>query len=191
MLKARTLGTIVALGALAALPACSMFGGGGSSSQYGQSSYASPASQTASAPQPGTTTTTQAAITPHMIRDVQGNLKQANLYQGRLDGVWGPMTQNGLRQWQQQHNMNATGQLDMATLQAMNITADNNQQAGQQNGTSQPNYSTAGNHANGSNYTNNNTTNAPQATQPNATQPANAANGTGGTGNNGAAQSGH
>lgn len=194
MLKARTLGTFVAIGALAALPACSMFGGGSSSGQYQQSSYNrgaynSGSSQTAAAeaPQPGTTTTREAAITPHMIREVQHRLKEANLYSGRIDGVWGPMTQNGLREWQQKHNVNSTGQLDMATLQAMNIsTGNDNQQYGQSNGNepnadqngqnaantaNAPNYSTAGNHPSGnSNYTSN-MNNMPQNNQPNATQP--------------------
>ena len=147
MLKARTLGSVIALGALAALPACSMFGGGGSSgssgSQYRQSSNSGSAYNTASnqqAPEPGATVTGQAAITPDMIRNVQTRLKQDNDYRGSVDGVWGPMTERGVRQWQQSHNVSASGQLDMATLQAMNITTDNSQN----NAAAQPNYSTAG-----------------------------------------------
>ena len=212
MLKVRTLGTMLALGALTALPACSMFGSGeGGSSQYRQSSYntgaynAGPSQRAAMQPaQPGTNVTQQAAITPHMIRAVQHKLRNDHLYSARVDGVWGPMTERGVREWQQQHNVNATGQLDMSTLQAMNISTGNTEQYGQSNGTrtnpgqnaaNQPNYSTAGNRANGSNYSNNmpNTGNmnnaSPNQTNP-TTQPANTANGNGGAGNSGNAQSG-
>ena len=91
MLKARTLGTVLCLGALTALPAFSTLGGNnGSTGQYRESSSSSTSNtaSTAQAPQPGTNVTGQAAISPDMIRDVQGRLKQANLYQGKVDGVW-------------------------------------------------------------------------------------------------------
>jgi peptidoglycan hydrolase-like protein with peptidoglycan-binding domain len=38
-----------------------------------------------------------------------------------VDGVWGPATQAGVRSYQQQHNLNATGRLDQDTLSAMNL----------------------------------------------------------------------
>ncbi len=45
-----------------------------------------------------------------------------------MDGVWGPGTQAAVRTYQQQHNMNATGQLDQDTLAAMNLGAAPNAQ---------------------------------------------------------------
>src|SRR6185312_1617994 len=155
MPKARTIGTMLCLGALTALPACSMFGDSGSSSggQYRQSSYGG-GYNTASAvpmPPPGTSVTGQAAITPEMIRDVQGRLQQANLYPGRVDGVWGPMTERGVHDWQQSHGMSPSGQLDMATLQSMNVATYSNQY-GQASGTTQPDYSTAGTQPTGGSY---------------------------------------
>lgn len=223
MLKPRTVGTMLCLGALAALPACStlggMFGGNeGGSSQYRQSSYNRPAYDSSSygspqsamqqTPQPGTTVTREAAITPRMIRSVQRRLKHGNLYAGRIDGVWGPMTQRGVREWQRRHNQNATGQLDVATLQAMNIGSGSNTQYGADNGpnratgmypangSTQPNYSTAGSHRyqNGSSYSSNNPNdnmmNTSQGSQPNTNPPNNGMNGNA-SGSGGTGQPGH
>lgn len=201
MLRARTVGTMLCLGALVALPACSMFGGGDSGSgQYHQSSYpayGNTSAQTAGVQQtaqPGTNVTREAAITPHMIRAVQRKLKEANLYSGRVDGVWGPMTQRGVQEWQHQHNQNATGQLDMATMQAMDVESGNSPQYGQGNGTNQPNYSTADHQQTGNSYSsavpNNNMTPTPQTHQPTSNSSDNSANGPGaGSGNSG--QPGH
>ena len=80
-----------------------------------------------------------------MIRNVQQALQQDGTYRGRVDGVWGPGTQAAVRTYQQQHHMNATGQLDQDTLAAMNLgTAPNNaqQQPGSQRygSNSAPNY---------------------------------------------------
>ena len=162
MIKARDLGAIVCLGALAVLPGCSMFGGGHSSSVGGGGAYnqsynsggAYNTASTAPTPPPSSSGSEQSVMTPETIRDVQTTLQQNHLYSGRIDGVWGPMTERGVRRWQQNHNMNATGELDMATLQSMNIGAGNNQhgnngqstngqngngQYGQNNGTYQAN----------------------------------------------------
>ena len=152
MLKARTVGTMLCVGALAALPACStlggMFGGneGGGQHQsaynrpaYSNSGYGSSQSAMQQTAQPGTSVTREAAVTPRTIRAVQRKLKHENLDSARVDGVWGPKTEHGLREWQERHNENATGQLDVQTLQAMNIGPGNNQQYGESNGSNQPN----------------------------------------------------
>ena len=141
MLRTRNIGAALALGALVALPACSMFGGdqqsgsgsryssargssyGNSNSSYAQTAYGNP---TQSAPPPGASVTGEAAITPDLIRDVQSKLAQNGDYKGRPDAVWGPRTEAGVKRWQQQHNLSTTGQLDVATLQSMDL---NNNQA--------------------------------------------------------------
>jgi peptidoglycan hydrolase-like protein with peptidoglycan-binding domain len=193
-MKTRNLGAMLALGALTALPACSMFGGGSSnsgSSQYSQSTTAAPpASYGANIASNATGTSgTVAPVSPDMIRKVQETLRHNNDYAGHVDGVWGPMTENGVRTWQQAHNLNTSGEIDMATLQSMNISGDNqadNTAATQPTGN--PNYSTNPNHPTGNNYSNNNqvppNTPAPvnQGANPNNT--AAAPNNTqGGTGN--------
>jgi peptidoglycan hydrolase-like protein with peptidoglycan-binding domain len=66
-------------------------------------------------------------MSPDMIRKVQQNLKQTGLYKSRVDGVRGPQTEAALRDFQQQHNINASGQLDEQTLDAMNIGNNTNQ----------------------------------------------------------------
>lgn len=177
MMKARNLSALLALGALTALPACSMFGEDShGSSQYSQStapaSYGTPATASAATATSGTV----APVSAGMIRKVQTALQQNNDYRGHVDGVWGPMTESGVRKWQQAHNLTTTGEIDMATLQSMNISSDNqaNAQSGQTNDNSnaanQPNanqpsgnppngnqnYNTGGNnHPNGSTYSNN------------------------------------
>jgi peptidoglycan hydrolase-like protein with peptidoglycan-binding domain len=73
-------------------------------------------------------------LSPNMIRQVQQNLTQAGLYKGRADGVWGPQTEAAVRDYQQQHNLNATGQLDQPTLSAMNLGTNTNQSYNQNSG---------------------------------------------------------
>jgi peptidoglycan hydrolase-like protein with peptidoglycan-binding domain len=191
MMKTRNIGAMLALGALAALPACSMFGGG--SSQSSESSAATPPSTYATAPAsygtPGTQTGTSgtvAPVSPAMIRSVQTTLKQNGDYRGGVDGIWGPMTESGVRTWQQAHNLNANGEIDSATLQSMNIPAGS--QASNQPGqtgnsaatqpTGNPNYSTNPNQPTGSSYSNN----GGQTAAP--TSPAPTSQGTTSTGNN-------
>jgi peptidoglycan hydrolase-like protein with peptidoglycan-binding domain len=120
MMKVRNLAALLTV---AALPACSMFGG-----DKDRSSRAAAPTQTAAVTpaQPAPPPATQAPLTADTIRSVQQTLKQQNLYRGRVDGVWGPATEAAVRSYQQQHNLNASGQLDPQTLGAMNLTASNN-----------------------------------------------------------------
>lgn len=146
MIKIRKVAALLALSGVAVLPACSMFGGGDSSrssrARYSSQGYAAA---------PNYNTTSQMApaaqapeLTPDMIRNVQQALQQDGTYRGRVDGVWGPGTQTAVRTYQQQHNMNATGQLDQDTLAAMNLGAapNNAQQPSSQRygNNSAPNY---------------------------------------------------
>jgi len=130
MMHFRNLAALLALSSVAALPACSMFGGGddsGRSSRASGSSYSSQSYATApnysTQPQQSMAST---EMTPDMIRSVQQTLAQEGMYRGRVDGMWGPATQAGVRSYQQQHNMNATGQLDQDTLAAMNLGGSQN-----------------------------------------------------------------
>ncbi len=134
MIKVRNLGAILALSGLAALPACSMFGGGGNHREA-SSSYSSPStassqpsssSVSASAPAPQS-----AELTPDTIKQVQQTLQQQNLYRGSVDGVWGPRTEAAVREYQQQHNMDVTGKLDQQTMAGLNLV-------GSQQGNAQP-----------------------------------------------------
>ena len=179
MMKPRNLSALLALGALTALPACSMFGEDShGSSQYSQSTAATPPASYGTPGQAVIDSTASAAtgtsgtvapVSAGMIRKVQTALKQNNDYSGRVDGVWGPMTERGVRTWQQAHSLNTSGEIDMATLQSMNISAsnqatnepgqtnDNNNAAAAAQPNGNQNYNTgANNHTTGSTYSNNN-----------------------------------
>jgi peptidoglycan hydrolase-like protein with peptidoglycan-binding domain len=116
MTRTRHVATLVALCGVAALPACSMFGGN-NRSQATRSSYPSQ-SYTAAQPSPD--------LSQDMIQKVQGRLQQEGVYRGNTDGVWGPATESAVRSYQQRHNLNATGKLDSDTLAALNLGPNQN-----------------------------------------------------------------
>ena len=124
MIKVRDFAAIMALGALAALPGCSMFGGG-NESQPAATAAAAPAPAPAPAPVPAPPAGSSAEenqASHATVRQVQQVLTQKHMYSGRPDGIWGPRTRRGLIAFQHANNLNASGDLDDATLQAMNIT---------------------------------------------------------------------
>jgi peptidoglycan hydrolase-like protein with peptidoglycan-binding domain len=101
----------IAIGLLAGLGACSNMMGGGSSS--GSSSHAAAA--------------TAPPVAPEMVRQVQSKLRDGGYYkQGPIDGVWGPATEASVRSFQHDHSLTPNGQLDVPTLQALNVTDTNN-----------------------------------------------------------------
>ena len=127
-MKASNLATLLALSSVAILPACSMFGSSSrqpAASATTSRSYAATPNYNTSAQSPSGWQNGQ--LSPDMIRQVQQNLSQAGDYKGRADGVWGPQTEAAVRDYQQQHNLNATGQLDQPTLSAMNLGTNTNQ----------------------------------------------------------------
>ena len=107
MIRARNVSLLAAIGAIALLPACSDMMGGRSSSA--SSAAAAPA------PQP---------VANAMVKQVQDRLQHDGYYkQGAVDGVWGSGTMNAVQAFQRDHSLAATGQLDVPTLQALNINA--------------------------------------------------------------------
>ncbi len=169
MTRIRNFGAILALSGLAALPACSMFGGGdndrqarsnsGYSSQSNQSASAQPNYSSSSASTVSQQTTELSPLSPDMIKEVQQRLQQEGLYHGAIDGVWGPRTEAALRSYQQQHNLNATGRIDQQTLTAMNLVGSG-QSSQQGNAQQQPSNQQYSNY-NPPPNNNNNTANQP------------------------------
>jgi peptidoglycan hydrolase-like protein with peptidoglycan-binding domain len=159
MTKVRNVAALLTLCGVAALPACSMFGGN-QASRSGYPSYAS-TQRTYVSPQ-------SPELSPDMIQQVQGRLQQQGLYHGSVDGVWGAGTESAVRGYQQQHNINATGKLDSDTLASLNLGTSQN------SGNSQP-----ADQRYGSNYNPPPNTNAPNNNapvnnpQPDTTNPAN------------------
>jgi peptidoglycan hydrolase-like protein with peptidoglycan-binding domain len=99
MTKFHAAAMLLAVGSLAALPACSTMPG-----------HTSVAAARASNPE----------LSPTMVREVQTTLQQQGFYTGNIDGIWGPGTQGATLNFQRSHALRATGQLDSATLAALN-----------------------------------------------------------------------
>ena len=120
MIKVRNIATLVAIGALAGLTGCSALGMGGSSAPQ---AAAAPPAAPPPAPAPAPAPTPGSELSHQTVRQIQTALKQNGDYRGRVDGVWGPMTQNGVSQFQQKNGMQATGSLDEQTLQALHVSS--------------------------------------------------------------------
>ena len=53
--------------------------------------------------------------------EMQRSLAARNLYQGKIDGVWGPKTESALRNFQTQNGLEATGRLDTRSAVALGM----------------------------------------------------------------------
>ena len=73
-------------------------------------------------------------LTQDTTQQVQERLQQQGIYRGRVDGVWGPGTEAAVRSYQQQHNLNPTGKLDVDTLSSLNLGTSQNYGSAQQPG---------------------------------------------------------
>jgi peptidoglycan hydrolase-like protein with peptidoglycan-binding domain len=104
MRKFRVAAVLIAFGGLAVLPACSVT-----------------ATRTSSA-----TPSSSPELSSGMVRQVQIALQQQGLYNGSVDGLWGPQTQSAVQSFQQSHALRATGELNSPTLAALNMPAGSN-----------------------------------------------------------------
>jgi peptidoglycan hydrolase-like protein with peptidoglycan-binding domain len=76
---------------------------------------------------------TAPAVSPGMVRQVQSTLRDDGYYrQGAVDGVWGLGTESAVRSFQHDHDLVSDGQLDVPTLQALNLTPGMNSPASTQ-----------------------------------------------------------
>jgi len=77
---------------------------------------------------------------PGELMEVQSRLAQLGLDPGPQDGQWGRQTQQALEQFQNQHGLSATGNLNFATLSALGIQVghDGSAMAGMGGGMMQP-----------------------------------------------------
>jgi peptidoglycan hydrolase-like protein with peptidoglycan-binding domain len=86
-----------------------------------------PADLLAAAP-PGVPTPSASAAEPlsrEAIRAVQSRLHQLGFYSGGIDGIWGPSMQDALQRFQQGRGLQATGQLNPATVTALGLDPNN------------------------------------------------------------------
>jgi peptidoglycan hydrolase-like protein with peptidoglycan-binding domain len=76
-------------------------------------------------PAPQAAAVASPTVAPEMVRQVQSKLRDDGYYrQGAVDGVWGAGTQASLRSFQRDHNLAASGELDMPTLHALNLASN-------------------------------------------------------------------
>ena len=64
-------------------------------------------------------------LAPAAVTQVQERLRQAGVYAGRPDGVWGPDSQAALERFQQGRGLQATGQVNPATAAALGLDPNN------------------------------------------------------------------
>lgn len=64
------------------------------------------------------------SVSRERTMDMQRSLASRNLYQGKVDGVWGPKTESALRNFQTQNGLEATGRLDTPSAVALGMEAD-------------------------------------------------------------------
>lgn len=55
------------------------------------------------------------------VQNVQAKLQQAGIYSGRIDGIWGTDSEAALERFQQQHQLQVTGQLNEATAATLGL----------------------------------------------------------------------
>jgi len=55
------------------------------------------------------------------VQSVQDRLRQAGVYSGRIDGIWGADSQAALERFQQAHQLQVTGQLNQATAATLGL----------------------------------------------------------------------
>lgn len=64
-------------------------------------------------------------VSPAVIRNVQQRLRALGFYRGGVDGIWGAGTQASLERFQQGRGLQATGQVNPLTLQALGLDPNN------------------------------------------------------------------
>jgi hypothetical protein len=72
--------------------------------------------------QAGMNTGSEQQLSQNTLEDVQQQLQQQGFYRtGKVDGRWGPQTRQAVLSFQQSKGLQATGQLDQQTLDALGV----------------------------------------------------------------------
>jgi len=74
------------------------------------------------------------AQSPELVKQAQQALKDKGIQVGAVDGQWGPQTQQGVKQFQQQQGLQASGQLDQQTVAALGIGGQSSSAGGSSRG---------------------------------------------------------
>ncbi len=57
-----------------------------------------------------------------VIADVQAELQDMGYYEGEVDGLLGPMTQQALADYQSEHGLDQTAAIDEPTLESLDLS---------------------------------------------------------------------
>lgn len=60
-------------------------------------------------------------LPPAAVQNVQAKLQQSGVYNGSIDGIWGTDSEAALERFQQQHQLQVTGQLNEATAATLGL----------------------------------------------------------------------
>src|SRR5579872_3710531 len=60
-------------------------------------------------------------LPPAAVQNVQAKLQQSGVYNGRIDGIWGADSEAALERFQQQHQLQVTGQMNEATAATLGV----------------------------------------------------------------------
>jgi peptidoglycan hydrolase-like protein with peptidoglycan-binding domain len=63
------------------------------------------------------------AVDP-VVRRIQQVLGAQGYYNGAPDGIYGPQTEDAIKQWQEDHGMQRTGRIDQALLDSLRAAAE-------------------------------------------------------------------
>ena len=55
------------------------------------------------------------------VQSVQEKLREAGVYSGQIDGIWGADSETALQNFQRAHQLNVTGQLNQATVATLGL----------------------------------------------------------------------
>jgi peptidoglycan hydrolase-like protein with peptidoglycan-binding domain len=66
-----------------------------------------------------------AGLSRQAVRNVQNRLRALGFYRGAPDGVWGAGTQQALERFQRGRGIEATGQINPVTAQALGLNPGN------------------------------------------------------------------
>jgi peptidoglycan hydrolase-like protein with peptidoglycan-binding domain len=96
-------------------------GSGQGSQTGGQAADQQSQSQSGQNQQQAQNTIDPSQLSSHQIRQIQESLDKQGVKVGRADGKWGPSTERAVKDFQQKQHMQASGQLDQQTLQALGV----------------------------------------------------------------------
>jgi peptidoglycan hydrolase-like protein with peptidoglycan-binding domain len=64
-------------------------------------------------------------LDPIVVQGIQHRLRELGFYSGRIDGVWGPATQNALMQFQRSRGIEPAGNINPITASALGLDPNN------------------------------------------------------------------